>query len=114
MELGEEEDLGNEASIFVSATSSIPLYSIKSFTSTPIKPFLVKAVIKRHEDKLFERKWKKCWKIQEIKEFNDNCQRRKPVQIQKKISAKLTREHGETGQPVLGKCIYLNNRAYVL
>ena len=66
MELAEEENLGNEGSILVSATSTIPLYLTKSFTSTPIKPFLVKAVIKRHEDKRFERKWKKCWKIQEI------------------------------------------------
>ena len=98
----------------VSATSSISLYSTESFTSTPIQPFLVKTVIKRHEDKLFERKWKKYWKIEEIKEFNDNCQRRKPVQIQKKISAKLTREHGETGQPFLGKCMYFNKRTYVL
>ena len=35
---------------------------------------LVKAVIKRQDDKLFDRKWKKCWKI----------------------AAKLTRENGET------------------
>ena len=31
-----------------------------------------------------------------MKEFNENYQKRKPVQIQIKISAKLTREHGKT------------------
>ena len=45
---------------------------------------LVKAVIKRQEDKLLERKWRKCWKIAEIKEFKEFSQRSKPVQIQRK------------------------------
>ena len=60
----------------------------------------MKAVIKLQEDKLLERKWRKCWEIAEIKEFKENSQRPKPVQIQrKKISAELTREDGVTVQP---------------
>ena len=45
---------------------------------------LVKAVIKRQEDKLLERKWRKCLKIAEIKKVKENSQRPKPVQIQRK------------------------------
>lgn len=58
--------------------------------------FLLKLVIKRHKDKLFERK--KCCKIADITEFIENSQRHKLVQIRrKKISAKLSREDEEVG-----------------
>ena len=60
-------------------------------------PLLKKAVIKRQEDKLPERKWRKCWKIAEMKEFKETPKGPNLYKLRgRKISVKLTREDEET------------------
>ena len=70
VELAEEEDFDNEAITVISATFSItssatssvtPIQQNLLLTYTPIQSYsTVKAVIKRQEDKLLERKCRKC------------------------------------------------------
>ena len=79
MELGKEEDFGDEA--VVSATSGISYVS-------PIQQEL--ALIKRQVYKSAEKKWKKCWKIAEINEFKENSQRHGPVETQRKENVSKT------------------------
>ena len=93
VELGEEEDFGDEA-----ITGSVQLLVVLLVQVLVLLRFskichghlhlfnhhLVKAVIKRQDGKLLERKWRKCWKIAEIKKLKEKSQRLKPVQIQSK------------------------------
>ena len=63
----------------------------------PLNHLLVKVVIKRREDKLLERKWRKCWTIAEIKK-NSKRSPKDPNQYKfrgRKNSAKFTKEDRE-------------------
>ena len=70
MELAEEEDFDDGAITVISATFSItssatssvtPIQQNLLLTYTSIQSYsTVKAVIKRQEDKLLDRKWRKC------------------------------------------------------
>ena len=100
VELGEGEDVGDEAIIVASATSSIssvtPIQQNLPLTCTPIQPAFSESSNKTSRG--HGKKWRKCWKIAEIKEFKKTSKSPNQYKFRRrKISAKLTRESEETG-----------------
>ena len=58
------------------------------------KHFLMKTLIKYQVYKSAEKKWRKCWKIAEIKELKENSQRHGPVETQRKENVSKTYQRG--------------------
>ena len=99
VELGEEEDFGNEAPTMVSASSSItssatssvtPIQQNLPLTSTPIQPSSSESSNKTSRGQTSREKMEKMLKKRRNKKNQISSQRLKPVQIQRKKNFRKT------------------------
>ena len=82
----------------------------------PLNHLLVKVIIKLQEDKLLDRKWRKCWTIAEIKKkIKEISQRPQPVQIQgKKNFSKIYQRRQRDKITFFEKVRKVYKRMYIL